>query len=80
MARDREEFEGLPKGQVLEVLRLHGVDVAEIGTTIYLSRDETHKALDLEARIYRRMIQTLSRWFDVPIHHFYHPEMIPKQD
>jgi hypothetical protein len=80
MARDPEEFEGLPVAQVAAVLRLHGVDVATIGTTTYLSRGETHKAVDFESRIRRRMIQTLARWFEVPVHHFFHPEMIPRQE
>ena len=50
MARDPAEFEGVQQELVLEVLRKHGVDVFETEGTVYLSKDDIHKAFVLPRR------------------------------
>ena len=79
MGRDREEHEGIPTTQALEVLRLSGVDVGVVGTMTYLDKGEIHIALELPDSLNRRAIHALHRTFDIPIHYFYRPEMIPRK-
>jgi hypothetical protein len=79
MGRDTDSFEGVPKKQVLEVLRRLDVSVATIGKFTYLSRGDINIALELEDRVNRRMLRALSRTFEgVHIHYFFHTEMLPK--
>jgi hypothetical protein len=78
MGRDSGEFDGVPAAQVFDVLRFHGVDVATIGTMTYLSKGETHMTLEIVGPIRRRTLHALHRMFDVPMHHFFHPDMMPK--
>lgn len=76
MARDPAEFEGVQQELVLEVLRKHGVDVFETEGTVYLSKDDIHKAFVLPRRVHRRMLHQLSRTFNIPIHLLFRPDLL----
>ena len=57
-------------------LRLkHSIDNAQITVMI---KDGTVLAEVLPERVSRRTLHYLSRKFNIPIHHFYNPEMAPK--
>ena len=65
---------------VVHVLERHGVGV-EIShlngrAEAIPARNGVVVAYVLPGRVGRRMLHTLKRKFDIPIHHFYHPEMI----
>jgi hypothetical protein len=62
--RDPEEFEGVPREQVLKELVSYGVDVDEVGEHTYLLRKETTKGLQEKVFvfppiIYKRLLQEL---------------------
>ena len=62
---------------VLAVLRAHGVSVAQNGEDFTLSKGDVIKVVVLPAMLRRRMLHALSRWFGVPIHHFFKPTLAP---
>ena len=79
MGRDTEEFEGLPKELVLDVLRRLGVSVSTIGEFTYMSQGDVNLVLALEDKLKRKTLRAISRTFEgVHFLYFFHPEMITK--
>jgi serine/threonine protein phosphatase PrpC len=72
----------LPVGSVLGVLRAHGLSCysqAEDPThTVVADGHGLILAFSLGTFVSRRMVQSLSRRFGVPIHLFYNPQMLGK--
>lgn len=67
------------RGTVLTVLRHYKVEVSqdtEDQDCFLLIRGDIVSSKCLPAMVGRRMLQYFKRTFDVPIHHFYHPEML----
>lgn len=67
---------------VLEVLVAHGVGVSRKGQngnaqSFTFAKDGTVLSVVLYEDVGRRVLQSLKRRLDIPIHHFYHPEMVP---
>jgi hypothetical protein len=76
---------GVPKETVLSVLRAHKVDVSDVegdASVTKIARNSASeeelqlKAYSLPGTVGRRMLHYLSRTYGVPVHHFYHPEMV----
>jgi hypothetical protein len=67
------------KDSILAVLRFHQVEVvvdSEQEGNFLLVRGDIVKSVAIEEWSERRFVQYLKRTFDIPIHHFYHPEMM----
>jgi hypothetical protein len=69
---------------VLKVLQLNGVDISEIddGQSTFFkfakaNDPSTLRAIPLPEIVNRRMVRNFSRWYNVAIHYFYNPDMIP---
>jgi hypothetical protein len=68
------------RATVLLVLRFHKVDITdpdpvESDSTL-LIRGEIVWSKPIPRSCGRRLIQDLKRTFDIPVHHFYRPEMM----
>ena len=75
------DSDGIHSTIAVEVLRAHKVDVS------VQSSDENQQELTTMSKgnfvevqqfphaLSRRMVNRLARLFDVPVHHFYHPEL-----
>lgn len=73
----------IPRSQFFQVLEAHGISVLDHGDgewveALLVGRDGTV----IEKRSYpksipRRMLHRMSRKLDIPIHYFFHPEMLP---
>ena len=64
---------------VLKVLRFHKVEISpdsENKGAMLLVRGSIVKSEPIAEWSSRRFIHYLQRVFDIPIHHFYHPEMM----
>ena len=64
---------------VVEVLRAHDVDVSTDSTseneqTVMIDGDVV-EVQEFPSTVNRRMVNRLAHKFNVPIHHFYHPEL-----
>lgn len=73
----------IPRSQFFQVLEAHGISVLERDDgewvdALLVGKDETviEKASYPES-IPRRMLHRMSRKLDIPIHYFFHPEMLP---
>ena len=75
--RDHGGSGAVARASVLEVFRRHHVDVAEgeDGESVILAGNGAVEAHVLMAYIPRRQLHRFARVFDIPIEHFYHPEM-----
>lgn len=64
---------------VLTVLAAHGVEISiDAGSpakSTVLIKGEIVEAYTFPAAVHRRMLHRLVRRFDIPIHHFYRPEL-----
>jgi hypothetical protein len=76
MGRESDEFEGMPRERVLEVLRFHGVDVFVSENITHLSKERVQLDFAFPDRLNRRTLQMLSRRFGIPIHHLFRPELM----
>lgn len=69
------------KKTVISVLRANGVQVyrdeACPPDCVILAKGDRVEMHDLPAIVPRRMLHYLEYHYKVPIHHFYHPEMVP---
>ena len=73
MAEDRD----VPRDVVMAVLRHHKVLVSDVDGHITLVKDSTVETLLLPDKyISYRMLQRFQWKYNVPIHHFYHPEAL----
>jgi hypothetical protein len=66
---------------VIDVLRRHGVEISqqqdgEDGMML-LVKGDTMEAQRFTSSISNRKLQYFSRKYEIPIHHFYRPEMAP---
>ncbi len=61
---------------VLDVLKKHNVFVAAKSNEFTLNKGDIVEVYRFPDPLHRRMIHRLSRKFDIPIHHFYHQELI----
>jgi hypothetical protein len=65
---------------VLHVLQFHHVEITDPDpvepTSTLLIRGQIVWSKTLPEWCGRRLVQDLKRTFDIPIHHFYHPEMM----
>lgn len=82
MGREPQEFEGVPKEKVLEILRRSGVEIYETGESMYLLKKETSRGLQekvflLPAYVKRRMLHELSHRYDVSIYDLFQAGIIP---
>jgi len=50
---------------------------SEIAGQTVFTKNEVYEAYDLPELVTRRMLDVLKRKFDVPIHHFFNPQMVP---
>ena len=73
MGRDSEEFDGVPREQVIKELVSYGVDVREVEEFTYFLRKETkrsglqEKTFVFPPIIYKRMLQELRHRFDADL-------------
>ena len=65
------------KADVLKVLRANGVVVASDRQNTLLSKGEVVEVQLLPEWVHRRMIHRFARIFEIEIHLFYHPELLP---
>jgi hypothetical protein len=58
-------------------VRAHGVDVSVTGNPemTVLTKGNVLKAYQFPDRINRPMVHALHRLFEIPIHHFYNPDL-----
>lgn len=72
-------LDGIQRQTVLDVLRAHGVDIAEAqvkGQTGHtLVKGEVVESQLLPEIVPRTLLHRFARRFDIPIAHFWHPEM-----
>lgn len=64
---------------VLKVLAAHGVDCypcAADASLTTVAKDDVLEAYALPAMLGRSLIGTLARKFNIPAHHFFHPEAL----
>jgi hypothetical protein len=65
---------------VLTVLRAHGVESypseACDGQTVF-TKNGVYEAYSFPEQVSRRMLERMKRKFDIPIHHFFNPQMAP---
>jgi hypothetical protein len=67
------------RSTVLTVLPHYKVEVSQDPGTpdcFLLIKGELVASYSLPAMVGRRLLQYFKRTFDIPIHHFYHPEML----
>lgn len=70
----------VPLRWVEDVLRAHGVELSrdkEDERITVLAKGAYVESYTFQNRVGRRILHRLKRKFDIPIHHFYHPEMAP---
>lgn len=76
----------VPRATVLEVLKAHGIDLAENATENPFPTVTAAAGVDPKGTLQvhalpdvldRRMLHYLARKYSVPIHHFYNVDMIP---
>ena len=72
---------GVSLVDVVATLRAHGVDIASQSLNGDV-RTAMMKGQIVEVQVFphtvnRHMVNRLARKFDVPVHHFYHPEVAP---
>ena len=63
----------------MQVLRFHGVEISpdpENAGASLLVRKTIVKSIPIADWNGRRTVQFLKRTFDIPVHHFYNPEMM----
>lgn len=64
---------------VLQVLRFHKVEISadqENPDAFLLVKGEIVDSKAIPEWVGRRLLQHLKRKFDIPIHHFYHPDIM----
>ena len=71
---------GILKREIaIYVLRAHGVGVIaqqdSLPDMLVLAKGDVLEARRLPEYLGRQLIHYLARKFDIPIHHFYHPEL-----
>ena len=68
------------KKTVIEVLRAHGVDVSVQGSTdgtMILAKGEVLETRVIPDEVGKKLLHYFERTFNVPLHHFYNPHMVP---
>jgi hypothetical protein len=70
----------VPLATALRVLRAHRVGIVQDGENTILSKGDSIEVQVLPDPLSRRMVGRLAAKFcDGKIHHFYHPEMAPRE-
>lgn len=75
----RQETGEVDKETILVVLRFHNVDISpdpENEGAMLLVRGDIVDSIMIPEWVGRRLVQYLKRTFDIPVHHFYRPEMM----
>jgi hypothetical protein len=71
------------RATVLHVLRFYKVEITDPdpveATCTLLIRESIVWSKPIPIKCGRRLIQDLKRTFDIPVHHFYRPEMMTGQ-
>jgi hypothetical protein len=71
----------IPREEVLRVLKICGVQISVDGDNFTLAKEGvTIQTFVLPANIGRKMLFRFQYWYKVPIHWFFHPEMIPNPE
>jgi len=73
------ESGAVDRDAVIKVLRFHRVEISpdsENEGSMLLVRSDIIKSVPIPPWCSRRFVHYLQRTFNIPIHHFYHPEMM----
>lgn len=65
------------RANVIKALKASGVDVAEDSAGTILAKGDRIETLILPPEVNKQMLNYLKRRYDVPIHWFFNPHMIP---
>jgi len=70
----------VPAKTVLEVLRSHGVEISEPDQDgmVVLAKGDKLESRRVPPYASKKLLQYFSRQYEIPIHHFYNPDMVPK--
>lgn len=67
----------VPLENVVLAIRGKGLDVSIKNGLLYVVKNESPEKLDLPSKVGRKMLFRLGARYDIPMHWFWNPEMIP---